>query len=88
MSELHAIGGDVEDAIERLRVPAYFIDTHGIIRWLNPAAQKIVGDVRGRHLTSVVAPEETRRAQEIFARNLTWLLAADGLRQQGRRDRR
>jgi PAS domain S-box-containing protein len=70
VSELEAIGGDVEDAIERVRVPAYVIDTHGIIRWLNPAARKIVGDVRGRHLTSVVAPEETRRAREIFTRNL------------------
>jgi PAS domain S-box-containing protein len=70
MSELEAIGGEVEDAIERVRVPAYVIDRHGIIRYLNPAAQKIVGDVRGRQFTSVVAPEETRRAREIFARNL------------------
>ena len=70
MSELEGIGGDVEDAIQRVRVPAYVIDPHGIIRWLNPAARKIVGDVRGRHLTTVVAPEETRRAQEIFTRNL------------------
>jgi PAS domain S-box-containing protein len=70
MSELEAIGGDIEDAIERVRVPAYVIDAHGIIRWLNPAARRIVGDVRGRQLTSVVAPEETRRAREIFARNL------------------
>ena len=64
------LGGQVEDAIERVRVPAYVIDGHGIIRWLNPAARKLVGDVRGRQLTSVVAPEETRRAREIFARNL------------------
>ena len=70
MSDLGAIGGEVEDAIERVRVPAYVIDAHGIIRWLNPAARKLVGDVRGRQLTSVVAPEETRRAREIFARNL------------------
>lgn len=70
MSELEAIGGDVADAIQRVRVPAYVIDAHGIIRWLNPAAEKIVGDVRGRHLTSVVAPGEKRRAQEIFTRNL------------------
>jgi PAS domain S-box-containing protein len=70
MSELEAIGGDVEDAISRVRVPAYLIDRHGIIRWLNPAARKLVGDVRGRQLTSVVAPEETRRAREIFTRNL------------------
>jgi len=64
------LGGQVEDAIERVRVPAYVIDGHGIIRWLNPAARKLVGDVRGRQLTSVVAPEETRRAREIFARTL------------------
>jgi PAS domain S-box-containing protein len=70
MSELEAIGGEVEDAIERVRVPAYVIDPHGIIHYLNPAARKLVGDVRGRQLTSVVAPEETRRAREIFARNL------------------
>ncbi len=70
MSELKSIGGDVEDAIDRVRVPAYVIDRHGIIRWLNPAAQKLVGDVRGRQLTSVVAPEETRRARQIFTRNL------------------
>jgi PAS domain S-box-containing protein len=70
LSELEAIGGEIEDAIERVRVPAYVIDSHGIIRYLNPAARKLVGDVRGRQLTSVVAPEETRRAREIFARNL------------------
>ncbi len=70
MSELEAIGVDVEDAIARVRVPAYMIDTHGVIRWLNPAAMKLVGDVRGHQLTSVVAPEERRRAQEIFTRNL------------------
>jgi DNA-binding NarL/FixJ family response regulator len=47
MSELKSFGSDVEDAISRVRVPAYLIDKHGIIRWLNPAAQKLVGDVRG-----------------------------------------
>jgi PAS domain S-box-containing protein len=70
MTHLESIGGDVEDAIGRVRVPAYVIDRQGIIRWLNPAARKLVGDVRGRQLTSVVAPEETRRAREIFTRNL------------------
>jgi PAS domain S-box-containing protein len=70
VSELEALGGEIEDAMERVRVPAYVIDRHGIIRWLNAAALKLVGDVRGRHFTSVVAPEETRRAREIFTRNL------------------
>jgi PAS domain S-box-containing protein len=60
----------MEDALERARVPTYAIDRHGIIRWVNPAAQRVVGDVCGRHLTSVLAPEERRRGHEIFMRNL------------------
>src|SRR5262245_34523846 len=70
---LEEIGGDVESALERVRVPAYMIDREGIIRWINPAAERMVGDVRGRQYTSVVAPEERRRAQEIFTRNLNGL---------------
>ena len=70
VSDRTSIPGDVEDAIHRVRVPAYVIDRNGIIRYLNPAALKLVGDVRGRQVTSVVAPEEARRSQEIFMRNL------------------
>jgi PAS domain S-box-containing protein len=67
---LEAIEADVEGALERVRVPAYVIDRHGIIRWLNPAAERIMGDVRGRQVTSVFAPEERRRGHELFLRNL------------------
>ena len=67
---LHAIGGDVEVALESINVPSYVIDRTGIIRWLNSAARRLVGDVRGRQFTSIVAPEETRRSREIFAQNI------------------
>jgi PAS domain S-box-containing protein len=70
MTGLKKLGGDVEDALHRVRVPAYVIDRHGIIRWLNPAAKRLVGDAVGRQLTSVMAPEERRRGREIFTRNL------------------
>jgi PAS domain S-box-containing protein len=53
-----------------VRVPAYVVDKHGIIRWLNPAAKRLVGDVVGRQMTSVLPPEERPRAREIFTRNL------------------
>jgi PAS domain S-box-containing protein len=66
---LEAIDAEVESAIERVRVPSYVIDRHGIIRWINPAAEKLVGDVRGLQLTSVLAPEEKLRGREIFTRN-------------------
>jgi PAS domain S-box-containing protein len=67
VSELQAIDADVEHALEAINVPAYVIDSHGIIRWVNPAGKRIVGDVTGRQFTSVCAPEETRRAREVFA---------------------
>jgi PAS domain S-box-containing protein len=70
VSRLEPIEGDLPDALERVNVPAYAYDKHGIIRWLNRAARRLVGDVRGRQVTSIVAPEETRRAKEAFAKHM------------------
>jgi len=66
----HAVPGDLQGALEEVNVPSYAIDRFGIVRWLNPAAERIVGDVRGRQFTSVVAPEDTRRAREAFTRKI------------------
>jgi PAS domain S-box-containing protein len=60
----------LDSVLEHINVPSYVIDASGIVRWLNPAATRIVGDVRGRQFTSVVAPEETRRARDLFARKI------------------
>ena len=68
VSALQSMG--VAEALEHVNVPSYVIDATGIIRWVNPAAQKIVGDVRGQQFTSVVSPEDTRRARELFARKV------------------
>ena len=70
MSPLESISSDVADALEHINVPSYVIDEVGVIRWLNTAARRLVGEVTGRQFTSVVAPEHTRRARELFARNL------------------
>ncbi len=53
-----------------MNVPSYVIDRSGVIRWLNPAAERVVGNCRGRQFTSVCAPEETRRAREVFAKKM------------------
>jgi PAS domain S-box-containing protein len=70
VSGSNAIGGDIPAALEAVSVPSYMIDLTGVIRWVNPAARRLVGDVRGRQFTSVVAPEDTRRAREEFARKI------------------
>lgn len=70
MSALESLDCEVEDALENINVPSYVLDEHGIIRWVNPAAIALVGDVRGKQFTSVVAPEETRRARESFAQKI------------------
>ena len=64
------MGHDITDALEKVRVPSYIVDRHGIVRWVNPAAIEIVGDVRGRQFTSVVAPEDNRRARELFTQKV------------------
>jgi PAS domain S-box-containing protein len=64
------IGGNVEEALEHVNVPSYVIDVAGVIRWVNPAAERLVGDCRGRQFTSVVAPEDKRRSREVFAQKV------------------
>jgi PAS domain S-box-containing protein len=65
-----ALGGDVEQALAGIPVPSYVLDTDGIVRWLNPAAERLLGNVRGRHFTSVVGAEDRTRARELFARKV------------------
>jgi len=60
----------VDELLEHVNVPSYVIDDAGVIRWVNPAARAIVGDVVGRQFTTVVAPEHTRRAREQFTRKV------------------
>ena len=70
------VGGDVERALTGVPVPSYVLDTEGVVRWINPAAERLLGDVRGRHFTSVVGPEDRARAQELFARKVLGTAAA------------
>jgi PAS domain S-box-containing protein len=70
MSSGLAVGGDVERALESVGVPSYVLDKTGIVRWINPAAERLLGDVRGRLFTSVVAPEDSRRARELFTQKV------------------
>src|SRR5262245_59980696 len=76
MSGSEALGGDFQGALENIPVPSYVIDKAGVIRWVNPAAIELLGAVRGRQYTSVVAPEETRRARELFTSKILGAVSA------------
>lgn len=47
-------------------VLAYAIDRDGVIFWQNHAHRRVIGDACGSHFLDFVAPEDRRRAQEMF----------------------
>jgi PAS domain S-box-containing protein len=67
---LQTLGADVERAMTDVNVPSYIIDRDGKIAWLNPAAERVVGDARGKRFTDVVVPDDRTRARETFARKI------------------
>lgn len=76
MADSETLDGDFRGALENITVPSYVIDKAGVIRWVNPAAMELVGDVRGLHFTEVVAPEDTSRARELFTRKILGAVSA------------
>jgi len=63
-------GDEIEDALELVNVPSYVLDTTGVVVWVNPAARRRVGDVRGHQFSSIVAPEDRERSLDVFARKV------------------
>ena len=61
----------LKPVMERLGVPAYALDVRGMIRWLNQAAIALIGDIRGRPFTNVIAPQDVSRLRQQFARKLS-----------------
>jgi PAS domain S-box-containing protein len=67
---LRRLSGDLYSALDRLRIPAGLIDTSGTIVYANRAAVDEFGRVRGRKLTSLVAPESQSSVRDALARKL------------------
>lgn len=67
---LSLVAPHLPPALEQINVPAYVIDSGGRIRWLNEAAIRIVGDAVGKLFTTVIDPDDMRRARSRFAHNL------------------
>jgi PAS domain S-box-containing protein len=61
---------DLRQALQLVRFPAWLLDRDGRFVWENRAAEELVGDVRGKLYTSVVAPAHQSFARDQFARKL------------------
>jgi PAS domain S-box-containing protein len=64
------LGGDIEQALDSIGVPAWVIDDQARLRWENAKARELFGDVRGRTVASLVAPSEQQRVRVEVARKL------------------
>jgi len=84
--------GDVFGALDRLPLPIFAIARNGVVRWLNMAAEEVVGDQKGRPFTDLVAPESQAAVRDAFASKIVGsraatdyeatLIARDGARVQ------
>ena len=59
--------GDLPRALGRLSLPVFAIARNGVVRWMNQAAEDVVGDRRGFRFTQVVAPESKAVVENAFA---------------------
>jgi PAS domain S-box-containing protein len=64
---LSAYSDELQSALEMINVPSYILDTAGVVQWVNAAASRRTGDIRGRKFASIVAREDRRRSCELFA---------------------
>jgi PAS domain S-box-containing protein len=61
---------DLREIMRRVRFPSWIIAADGRLVWLNDAAERIFGDVRGKPYTLLVANEYLPLAQAQFTRKL------------------
>jgi DNA-binding CsgD family transcriptional regulator len=64
------LGSSIDDALSDIGVPAFILASDGVIRWQNATATELVGEVPGRHFSSVVAPETLHDARVEFAKQM------------------
>jgi DNA-binding CsgD family transcriptional regulator len=64
------LGGDIDEALAEVGVPALILDRDGVVKWQNARADEILGDRRGRSFSSFVAPESIHEARAEFAKQV------------------
>lgn len=53
-----AAHAELTATLQRLQVPCVIVERNGTVRWMNDAARSAVGDITGKHFSTVVVPED------------------------------
>jgi PAS domain S-box-containing protein len=82
------LGGDVDAVLDDLGLPAGVLDDQGRFSWANERAREFFGDLTGRPLTDLFAPESHHAAALAYSKKLLgherttnaerWLRLRDG----------
>jgi DNA-binding CsgD family transcriptional regulator len=67
IEELRRIAPDLAPSVAKLKMPAYILDRNGVVRWMNAAAVRHFGDLRGKRIGQIVEPEYVALARQEFA---------------------
>lgn len=62
--------GDLVAALERIPVPVFALSRDGTITWVNHATRELLGDVTGKPVTHVVAPESLPAVRDAMAKKI------------------
>jgi PAS domain S-box-containing protein len=85
-----AIGGNLDAALENLRIPAFIVGRDNRVVWLNSRAREVFGDVIGQSSLEALAPESRDAAKLAFTKKMLgterastherWMRTRDGTR--------
>jgi PAS domain S-box-containing protein len=64
------LGGDIEESLAEIRVPAFVLDRAGVVRWTNARAVEVFGDLEGRHFAELVPADARPAARAEFAKQV------------------
>jgi PAS domain S-box-containing protein len=62
---------DLTATLEDVNLPSFMTDREGTVTWINDAARRAFGDLTGRSMEEVVAPEHLPRVREALWRKLS-----------------
>ena len=67
---------DLTSTLEKANVPSFVTDREGMVTWINDAARHAFGDVTGKSMRELVAPEDLPKVEQALRQKLSGGIAA------------